>query len=153
MTKKNFIAGLSVLLLLTLIFTPGCAPKEKRCVLTGTVTISGEPLPSGILQFTAQNPDPKMSVVGATADIIDGKYTLQEGYALLPGDYTVSVVANLFRNKKTGELVDPNDLKDGLIDPSAVESEDIIPPEFGVNSEQVVAVGEDKTMTYDVAIP
>ena len=153
MTKKNFVTGLSVLLLLSLVFTIGCAPKEKRCVLTGTVTVAGEPLPSGILQFTPQNPDPKKSVVGATADIVDGKYTLQEGYALLPGDYTVSVVANLFRNKKTGELVDPNDLKDGLIDPGAVESEDIIPPEYGVNSEQVVTVGEEKTMTYDVAIP
>ena len=153
MTKKNFVTGLSVLLLLSLVFTTGCAPKEKRCVLTGTVTVAGEPLPSGILQFTPQNPDPKKSVVGATADIVDGKYTLQEGYALLPGDYTVSVVANLFRNKKTGELVDPNDLKDGLIDPGAVESEDIIPPEYGVNSEQVVTVGEEKTMTYDVAIP
>ena len=153
MTKKNFVTGLSVLLLLSLVFTTGCAPKEKRCVLTGTVTVAGEPLPSAILQFTAQNPDPKKSVVGATADIVDGKYTLQEGYALLPGDYTVSVVANLFRNKKTGELVDPNDLKDGLIDPGAVESEDIIPPEYGVNSEQVVTVGEEKTMTYDVAIP
>ena len=153
MTKKNFVTGLSVLLLLSLVFTTGCAPKEKRCVLTGTVTVAGEPLPSAILQFTAQNPDPKKAVVGATADIVDGKYTLQEGYALLPGDYTVSVVANLFRNKKTGELVDPNDLKDGLIDPGAVESEDIIPPEYGVNSEQVVTVGEEKTMTYDVAIP
>ena len=77
MTKKNFVAGLSVLLLLTLIFTPGCAPKEKRCVLTGTVTISGEPLPSGILQFTAQNPDPKKSVGGATSDMIYGKDTRQ----------------------------------------------------------------------------
>ncbi len=153
MTKKNFVATLSALLLLAIVFTTGCAPKEKRCILSGSVTLSGEPLPSGILQFTANNPDPKKSVVGATADIVDGKYVLQEGYALLPGDYTVSVVANLLRNKKTGELVDPNDLKDGLVDPGSVVSEDIIPPEYGVDSEQTVTVGEDKTMTYDVAIP
>ncbi len=131
MTKKNFVATLSALLLLAIVFTTGCAPKEKRCILSGSVTLSGEPLPSGILQFTANNPDPKKSVVGATADIVDGKYVLQEGYALLPGDYTVSVVANLLRNKKTGELVDPNDLKDGLVDPGSVVSEDIIPPEYG----------------------
>ena len=53
-------------------------------------------------------------------------------------------------SKKTGELVDPYDLKDGLVDPTTVEHEDLVPPKFGRESEQYLDVGEDKEMVYDI---
>ena len=41
-------------------------------------------------------------------------------------------------------------MKDGIVNPLDVIDEDLVPPKFGVESEQFVDVGKGKTMTYDV---
>ena len=130
----------------------GCKPKEHRCVLSGTVTSDGEPVPVGNIQFIPQDPDPTKGVVGGAAEIVDGHYELAPEQGLLAGKYKVRGISNLMRDKKTGEIVDPYDVKDGKVDPLSVENVDLVPPKFGTKSEQYVEVGNEKTMTYDIAM-
>ncbi len=133
----------------TLAFS-GCGSKISRCVLSGTVTTDGEPVPVGTVLFIPENPDPKLQVAGSSADIIDGKYVLSRETGLVPGKYKVQVISLVDRNKKTGDIVDPEDVKDGLVNPLDLVHEDLVPPKFGSATEQYVEVGRAKTMTYDI---
>lgn len=146
----KFIVCLSLVALM-LVSTTGCKKKISRCVVSGTVSTNGEAVPKGTIQFIPENPDPTLQVAGASADIIDGAYTLTPDSGLVEGKYKVCVIALAFRNKKTGELVDPEDMKDGKLDPASVKNEDLVPPGYGVaDSEQFVEVTGGKTMTFDL---
>lgn len=138
------------LLVASVLVANGCAKKINRCVLSGAVTSDGQAVPSGTIQFIPENPDPKLQVAGGAADIVDGQYSLTPGTGLVAGKYKVRVIATAFRDKKTGELVDPNDMKDGLVNPLSVVDEDLVPPKFGAESEQYVEIGNEKTKTYDI---
>ena len=88
---KTAFAKSSICLLLvaaTFAFV-GCGPKISRCVLSGTVTTDGEPVPVGTVLFIPENPDPKLQVAGSSADIVDGKYQLSPETGLVPGKYKV----------------------------------------------------------------
>ncbi len=149
---KTAFAKTSVCLALvvaTLAFA-GCGSKVSRCVLSGTVTTDGEPVPVGTVLFIPENPDPKLQVTGASADIVDGKYQLAPEVGLVPGKYKVQVISLVDRNKKTGEIVNAEDVKDGLVNPLDLVHEDLVPPKFGSATEQYVEVGKGKTMTYDI---
>lgn len=149
---KTAFAKSSICLLLvaaTLAFV-GCGPKISRCVLSGTVTTDGEPVPVGTVLFIPENPDPKLQVAGSSADIVDGKYQLSPETGLVPGKYKVQVISLVDRNKKTGEIVNADDVKDGLVNPLDLVHEDLVPPKFGSATEQYVEVGKGKTMTYDI---
>ena len=133
----------------TLVFA-GCGSKISRCVLSGTVTTDGEPVPVGTVLFIPQDADPKLQVTGSSADIVDGKYTLTSDTGLVPGKYKVQVISLVDRNKKTGEIVNAEDVKDGLVNPLDLVHEDLVPPKFGSATEQYVEVGSGRTMTYDI---
>ena len=149
--KNAFVKGLVCAFLLAAMFvSTGCQKKIPRCVVSGVVTNDGQPIPVGTIQFIPQNADPSLQVSGASADIVDGHYTLSPEMGLVEGKYKVCIIAKVFRIKKTGEIIDPNDMKDGLVDPASVVDEDLVPPKFGVESEQFVDIGTAKTMTYDV---
>ena len=149
--KNAFVKGLvCVALAVAVLATAGCQKKISRCVLSGTVTNDGQAVPTGTIQFIPQNADPTLQVSGASADIVDGHYELSPDMGLVEGKYKVCIIAKAFKLKKTGEIIDPNDMKDGIINPLDVIDEDLVPPKFGVESEQFVDVGKGKTMTYDV---
>lgn len=68
----------------------GCS---RRAEVTGVVTLDGSPVPGGVVTFTPRT-------AGATAYAAigpDGRYTAQTGgkAGLIPGDYVVTVAANL----------------------------------------------------------
>ena len=103
---KTAFAKSSICLLLvaaTFAFV-GCGPKISRCVLSGTVTTDGEPVPVGTVLFIPENPDPKLQVSGGSADIVDGKYTLTPETGLVPGKY--HVVLGLFELNEMGAYED-----------------------------------------------
>ncbi len=143
------VSILLCLLLAAVVCASGCG-KEKRCVVSGAVTTDGQPVPSGVVNFTPLEADPTKGVVGASADILDGQYVVSETQALLPGKYKVVVNSVALRDKKTGEFVDPMDVKDGLVNPLSCEDVDLVPPKFGAESEQILEVGNAKKMTYDI---
>lgn len=149
--KTSFLkASICLALVAATLAVAGCGPKISRCVLSGSVTSDGEPVPTGTVLFVPENPDPKLQVSGGSADIVDGKYTLTPETGLVPGKYKVQVIALVDRNKKTGEIVQADDVKDGLVNPLDLVHEDLVPPKFGSESEQYVEVGKGKTMTYDI---
>ena len=149
--KTSFLkASICLALVAASLAVAGCGPKISRCVLSGSVTSDGEPVPTGTVLFVPENPDPKLQVSGGSADIVDGKYTLTPETGLVPGKYKVQVIALVDRNKKTGEIVNADDVKDGLVNSLDLVHEDLVPPKFGSESEQYVEVGKGKTMTYDI---
>ena len=149
--KTSFLkSSICLALVAATLAVAGCGPKISRCVLSGSVTSDGEPVPTGTVLFVPENPDPKLQVSGGSADIVDGKYTLTPETGLVPGKYKVQVIALVDRNKKTGEIVNADDVKDGLVNPLDLVHEDLVPPKFGSESEQYVEVGKGKTMTYDI---
>ena len=147
---KKFILSLSFIFIISLVV--GCAPKDRRCVVSGTITSDGQPLPTGVVNFSPIDPDPTKSVVGASADIVNGQYAISPETGLLAGKYKVTVNCIELRHKKTGEFVDPYDVKDGKIEPTECEDVDLVPPKFGRDSEVVLEVGNQKTMTFDITM-
>lgn len=148
---KKFVLCLCVLTLVSLCAL-GCAPKEKRCALSGAVTLDGDPVPTGVVNFVPEDADPTKGSVGASVDIVDGAYAMdpKHGALLLPGKYKVQVNVSYTIDKKTKEVVDINDVKDGNVDPLSVTTVNSVPEKWGAQSEQVVDVPEQKTMTYDI---
>ena len=147
--KRSKSACCIWLLLFVVVVSVGCN-RERRCLISGVVLSEGKPVETGIIIFVPEDPDPTKSVVGATADIVDGHYAVSKSMALLPGRYKVCVYSDQIRSKETGELVDPYDVKDGFVNPLSVVHEDLVPPKFGRESEQYLDVGEDKEMVYDI---
>ena len=143
------INALCLCVLLTCVaLTAGCS-KEIRCALSGTVTSNGEPVPVVVVNFIPESAEGS----GASCGITDGTYKMTPAAGLLAGKYKVVVNATITRDKKSGELVDIDDVTDGNVDPSAVEQIDLVPPKFGAQSEQVVEInGKDKTMVYDITM-
>jgi hypothetical protein len=84
--RSPFGVGLAVLAAAV----AGCG---HRAEVSGTVTLDGVPLKSGVVTFT-----PRDAGASAYAAIhADGRYTAQTGASvgLAPGDYVVTVAANL----------------------------------------------------------
>ena len=52
---KKFILSLSFIFIISLVV--GCAPKDRRCVVSGTITSDGQPLPTGVVNFSPIDPD------------------------------------------------------------------------------------------------
>lgn len=73
----------------------GCSSKPASPIplkqVTGTVTLDGEPLPTGSITFM-----PVAGTNSCTGEIVDGKFalsTFSKGDGAPPGDYKVSVEA------------------------------------------------------------
>lgn len=129
----------------------GCNSGDFRSAVSGVVTSDGEPVPTGIVQFTPENPDPTKGVVSGSAQIIDGKYEIPaKDVGLMPGKYKVTVIANVSRLKSTGEVVSAEDVKDGKYNPADVETENMAPPKYGSASEQYVEIAKVKKTVYDI---
>ena len=146
---KNITFALCLIMTVALVVV-GCG-KEKRCALSGVVTSDGEPVPTGVVNFIPENADPTQGVAGSSCQIENGAYAMDpKGPLLLPGKYKVQVISTVYKHKKTGEIVDPYDVKDGKYQPTDVEVVDLVPPKFGVETDQYVEVGKDAKMTYDI---
>lgn len=61
-----------------------------RVSVSGKVTIDGQPMPAGSIQF-----DPTASTASVTAigEIVDGKYTIDRAQGPVPGHYRVQISA------------------------------------------------------------
>ncbi len=104
----GLLVGLAVVICL-----PGCGGDGRRAV-SGTVTVDGEPLASGVISFqpTADNP-----AHSAGTGIEAGRYQISASSGLMPGEYQVRIQA--FR--QTGRMVE---------DPQFGQVEETVPVVF-----------------------
>ncbi|WP_417848442.1 carboxypeptidase-like regulatory domain-containing protein [Thalassoglobus sp.] len=82
------IECVTVCFLTTILFV-GCGSKNplNRQSVSGTVTLNGQPVESGSIEFQPQGAKGTMS--GAV--IADGKYSIATAQGLPPGNYTVRI--------------------------------------------------------------
>ncbi len=135
---KNVHHALS--LLLVLIACVGCGGTDGKLKVTGTVTLKGEPLDDGIIEFASDE-------IRTGANITKGKYEVPAETGLKPGTYKVSITA--------GDGRTPADSPDGMPGPTGANiiSKDRIPPEYNVKSNKEVTVEAGKENVFDYAIP
>lgn len=82
-----------------LIVAAGCSRGDGRVAVSGTVTLDGAPLASGAINF---RPAEGLQANSAGARIENGRFELPADAGLLPGTYTVVIMAM----KETGRMVD-----------------------------------------------
>lgn len=122
--------------------TIGCGPDTGgRVGVSGNVTLQGEPLESGTIQFVAADGS-QMS--GAT--ITAGKYDIPAMQGLRPGKYTVRVSA-------VEEATDAAPEAPGDSTVADATNRELIPAEFNVNSTLSTEITSGSANTYDVTIP
>ncbi len=111
-----------------------------RVPVTGVVTLKGEPLDDGTIEFSS-------SSVKSGAAIVKGKYSMPADQGLTPGKYKVIITA--------GDGKTPADSADGLPGPTGANiiSKDRIPAEYNTNSKQEVTVTDKGPNKFDFTIP
>ncbi len=135
---QRSVLFLSMIALLPVLF--GCgADTGGRAGVSGTVTLAGNPLESGTIQFVTADGS-QMS--GST--ITAGKYEVPAAQGLVPGTYTVRVSS--IQSAATTE--------EAPGDSSVVEAQnkELIPPEYNTDSKTTAEIKEGAN-TFDVAIP
>ena len=79
-----------------LVLLAGCGHTTGRQALQGSVTLNGEPLPRGVIQFV---PLPGTDGPSAGGEIQDGQFSVEPDKGVLPGTFRVEITAS----RKTGE--------------------------------------------------
>lgn len=86
-----------------LVLFTGCSKDEGRSNVSGTITLNGEPLVGGYIDFIPLDPPPGVAVVTGNATIVNGKYAIEGKLGLLPGEYKVKIMAQRRIDKKNGQ--------------------------------------------------
>lgn len=84
---RSFVGPCAVIVL-----AAGCGEGDglPRQAVWGTVKYDGQPLKSGVIQFSPDDPGMKDPVTGGSA-IGDGSYSVDRALGLVPGKYKVSI--------------------------------------------------------------
>ena len=137
MTGRSFfprIAAAPVLLATSalVLSLAGCGEGSGRVEVTGSVTLDGQPLDSGLINF---RPAEGHSAASSGGGIVDGGFELPGEKGLQPGKYRVTIQA--FR--KTGRMFPQ-------VDPGGPQMPEQVPIEFNEADQleaTVVAGGEN----------
>ncbi|MBN2293794.1 MAG: hypothetical protein JXM70_15305 [Pirellulales bacterium] len=110
----------------------GCGPGNPlgRKAVSGKVTLNGQPLKSGSIEFSPQ----AENGVNSGAVITNGEYSIVTEKGLPVGKYTARIFASQAREV-------PKDMPPGPA--TAPAGVDLIPPEYSSQSTQVVEVKDD----------
>jgi len=88
--------------LIVLIGLAGCGgPSNTGCVVSGRVTLNGEPLPHGLIRFMPKQQSAGLQTVSASAEISEGAFSVPASSKLSKGSYQVAITAE----KKTGRKI------------------------------------------------
>lgn len=135
----------TILLLLVCVPFTGCAQPnpDGREDVSGTITLNGQPLVNGSINFSDKDP---AQAGGAGGLISNGKFHLTGEYAIKPGDYKVRLYGAIDYDRSTGEPA-TNETPIGRLIPI-----ELIPPDFNRNStiEFTVEKGKKNVFDYDV---
>src|SRR5262245_26261288 len=125
---------------------PGCGDQYAgRKAVSGKVTIKGEALKAGSIQFVPLENQGTQSGAG----IKDGVYEIDRKGGLKPGKYLVRITAGdgvTLYNPPEAEAAGPGGNTN-------IVSFDIIPDDYGSNSKQQIEVTDSGDNKFDFAIP
>ncbi len=85
--------GRRTLAVLMCVAMAGCTAQAEldplpRVTVSGKVTIDGQPMPAGTIQF---NPTASTESVTAVGEIVDGKYTIDRTQGPVPGHFRIQI--------------------------------------------------------------
>ena len=109
--------------------------------VSGTVTLKGAPLDEGVIEFHPEGG--RGSKTGGT--IAKGSYKIPRESGALPGKYKVIITS--------GDGVNMADPDEPPGPTGNIVSKDRIPPEYNVDSKQVVEVKSGGKNVFDFPIP
>jgi hypothetical protein len=128
-------------------FLAGCGdPTGGRQAISGTVTLKGEPLDEGVIEFFPQGDSVGERATKSGALIKDGKYQIPKDKGLMPGRYKVVITAG---DRTTPDL--PPDAPPGPTKTSL--SKERIPADYNKETKQFVEVTKKGPNRFDYAIP
>ena len=113
----------------------GSADGLDRRAVTGTVTLDGAPLPSGMISFDPADGSP--GAVSAGAVITDGSYSIPADSGPTPGKYKVSVRSS----PSTPELA-PDQAPGDEPPPKKGADKDLIPEKYNAKSTLTAEIPE-----------
>ncbi len=118
----------------------GCNSQDTggRLPVSGKVTLKGDPLKSGTIEF--DSPDSRSG-----ASIVDGEYTIPAPQGLTPGKYTVRV-SSIASSQATPAMP-------GESAPIEKANQEQIPAEYNTKSTQTYEAGSSKDNTFNLDIP
>jgi hypothetical protein len=118
----------------------GCSEKSDglpRLAVSGTVTLDGQPLPKGLIQFL---PSSQQEVMSGGAVIEGGNYSIARNEGLLPGKYRVEITSS------AGSEPPPPGEPPG---PARVTAKDVIPEQYNLKSTLTAEVKAGGTNTFE----
>ncbi|MDR1289707.1 MAG: carboxypeptidase-like regulatory domain-containing protein [Planctomycetaceae bacterium] len=136
-----FFNAICLLIIVTInLSVSGCSQSNPlgRLKIEGTVTLAGKPV-NGSIEFEPIGNQKERVQSGGL--IIDGKYRIPAEKGLVPGEYSVRIVAS----EEVPEKPKPSTNE---ID-NAVEFRDIVPPEYGAETKQKVTITKEKNNKFD----
>lgn len=118
----------------------GCGPGDGRVAVNGSVTLKGEPLDEGVIEFISTG-------MKSGTTIQNGKYDIPRDQGLIAGTYKVMITS--------GDGRTPADSPDGLPGPTGanIVSKDRIPKEYNINTKLEAKVEGSSPNKFDFAIP
>ncbi len=136
--------GLLHVAILLLLSAAGCDSAGGRQEISGMVTLKGQPLDEGWIEFLPQNNATDQLVTKSGATITDGKYVIRKDEGLVPGKYRVVISSG----EKNTSISD-----DGGTGPRNIFSKERIPADYNAETKQVVEVKEQGPNKFDYLIP
>jgi hypothetical protein len=140
---RRSLAGLAVACLAVVPLLTGCGggSVDGRYGLSGKVTLKGQPLAKGTIEFSAgQGGGP---LTGGTIE--NGQYTIAADSGLKPGTYTVRI-SSIDEAGGGGPPAAPGP------ESATQVGKELIPAEFNVNSSKTIEV-KTSGNTFDFAVP
>lgn len=133
----------TLLLATALLASAGCGESGDglaRQPVSGTVTLGGRPLASGMITFSPQTtPEPV-----ATALIQDGAYSLPRAEGPVAGPHRVSIWAKEATGKQVTDPFDP----EGVVE----EVVEVVPPRYNARTELAAEVRDGDANKFDFAL-
>ncbi len=130
---------------LLLVFTVlGCGEDElPREAISGTVSVDGKPLKTGVITFVPNGADIPTQ---AGAAIVEGKYSIEQSQGLVPGKYKAVVSSGEGSPEKQVDHV--TDMP-GM---PPIPAKEVIPPQYGSNSilEATVTAGGKNQFDFNI---
>lgn len=129
---RRVLSGSLLVSLLSFSFLAGCgAPTGDRVPLAGEVTLDGQPLDRGSIEF---HPDGEGTITGGM--ILDGKFEIPANQGAEPGKYIVRIFSS-------GDSIAPE--PDGPPGPEGQDqiSEERIPAKYNKETELRAEIGDE----------
>jgi hypothetical protein len=116
----------------------GSSDNLPREAVSGSVTMGGEPLAKGTIVFA---PTSDKVATNATAEIVDGKYSIPRYEGLVPGSYKVAV-------SSLNQVAETKPVR-GLPGKIAPPAKNLIPAQYNTNTTLTKEVKAGETNTFD----